>query len=356
MAKLLERPTKTPRRHRDSTPHRGPWGSRMSDDELLGVRLCDLNLTLVGRPVEQRVQQLYKELRQRDLRLRPPVWLSDEWFVPEHVPGIAIPFYLAHPRLTRLEASQMFEVEGGNKTWCMQLLRHEVGHAIETAYRLHHKRRWRTVFGKATKRYPDYYIPKPRSRRYVLHMDWWYAQSHPSEDFAETFAVWLQSGSGWRKRYRDWPVIHKLEYVDELMGAIAGVRPPVEPARHIDPLHRLRQTLRTHYRNKRRKYLPDDRHYYDRPLKRLFSGDARGSTSSAAAFLAREAANARRRLAGDDFEKAYVVNLVLKELARRSRELDLHTARPADEVRPQLLDIVSRMTADFRRVEHVVPV
>ncbi len=356
MTKLLERPTKTPRRRRYITPRRAPSWSRMSDDDLLAVRLCDLNLTLVGTPVEQRVQQLYKELRQRDLRLRPSVWLSDEWFVPEHVPGIAVPFYLAHPRLTRLEAAQMFEVEGGSKTWCMQLLRHEAGHAIETAYRLHRKRRWRKVFGKATKRYPDYYIPKPRSRRYVLHMDWWYAQSHPSEDFAETFAVWLQSGSGWRKRYHDWPAIRKLEYVDELMGEIAGVRPPVDPAPHIDPLHRLRQNLRTHYRNKRRKYLPDDRHSYDRSLKRLFSGGAQESSGSAAAFLAREAAGVRRRLAGDDFEKAYVVNLVLKELTKRSRELDLHTFRSPDEVQHELLDIVSRMTADFRRVEHVVPV
>ncbi len=140
------------------------------------------------------------------------------------------------------------------------------------------------------------------------------------------------------------------------MGDIAGVRPPVDPTPHIDPLHLLRQTLQTHYRNKRRKYLPDDRHYYDRPLKRLFSGDARGSTSSAAAFLAREAAGTRRRLAGDDFESAYFVSLVLNVLSKRSRELGLRTFRPADEVQPELLDIVSRMTADFRRVEHVVPV
>ncbi len=354
MTKLLEPPTKTPRRRRDITPRRS-W-SRISDDDLLAMRLCDLNLSLADTPVAKGVRQLYGELRQRDLRLHPPVWLSDEWFVPENVPGIAVPFYLAHPRLTRLEATQMFEVEGGTKTWCMHLLRHEAGHAIETAYRLHCKRRWRKLFGKATKRYPDFYIPKPRSRRYVLHLDWWYAQSHPSEDFAETFAVWLHSGSGWRKRYRDWPAIRKLEYVDELMGEIAGVRPPVEPAPHIDPLHRLRRTLRTHYRNKRRKYLPDDRHYYDPPLKQLFSGDARGSNGSAAALLAREAAGTRRRLAGDDFETAYVVNLALKELTKRCRELDLRAERPADEVRPELLDIVAQMTAEFRRIEHVVPV
>jgi hypothetical protein len=325
----------------------------MTDDELLRLRLRDLDLTIQGTPIEGRVGQLHDELRQRDLRFRPPVWLSDEWFVPEHVPGIAVPFYLAHPRLTRLEARQIYEVEGGTKTWCMQLLRHEAGHAIETAYRLHRKRRWRKIFGRASKRYPDFYTPNAESRDYVLHMDWWYAQSHPSEDFAETFAVWLKPGSAWRRRYRNWPAIQKLEYVDELMSDIAGKRPPVDPAPHIDPLHRLRHTLRTHYRRKRSKYLPDDRHYYDHRLLRLFS---RSAGQPAAAFLSREAASVRRHVAGFDFEKIYVTNLVLKELTRRARELDLRASRPPREIRSELIDLVDRMQSQFRRDEHVVPV
>ena len=351
--RLLDRPPPRYRveaRRRRVTP---PSWQRLSDEELLRLRLRDLDLTIKGTPIEDRVGQLYDELGQRGIRFRPPVWLSDEWFVPEHVPGIAIPFYLAHPRLTRLEARQMFEVEGGNKTWCMQLLRHEAGHAIETAYHLHRKRKWRRIFGRASKRYPDCYTPKPKSRDYVLHLDWWYAQSHPSEDFAETFAVWLKPGSAWRRRYRNWPAIHKLEYVDELMAEIAGKRAPIDPAPHIDPLHRLRHTLRTHYRRKRGKYLPDDRHYYDRRLLRLFS---RSGGQSAAAFLAREAASVRRQVAGFDFEKIYVTNLVLKELTKRSRELDLRVARTAREIRPELADLVDRMQAEFHRDEHVVPV
>ena len=337
-------------------PQAHPEWARWSDDELLRLRLCDLNLTLSGSALDRRVAQLYDELARRSIRLRPPVWLSDEWFVPEHVPGIAIPFYLAHPRLTRLEARQMFEVEGGTKRWCMQLLRHEAGHAIETAYHLHRRPRWRRTFGRASRQYPHYYTARAGRRRHVLHLDWWYAQSHPSEDFAETFAVWLTPGSSWRRRYRDWPALRKLEYVDELMSEISGTRLQVDPAPHIDPLHRLRHTLRTHYRKRRRHYLPEDRHHYDPQLLRLFSRPADGDGPTAAAFLWREGPAIRKEIAGSDFEGSYVANLVLQELARRCRELDLRVKRQADEVRSDLVDVSRRMQIEFGRVEHVVPV
>ncbi len=155
-----------------------PW-ARLSDEELLDVRMSELGLNLADTPVASRVKQLYQELRDRNLRFRPTCWLSDEWFAPDTVPGIAIPFYLAHPRLGKLEDRQMLEVEGGTKTWCMQLLRHEAGHAIETAFRLSRRRRWKKMFGDASSPYPNYYSPKPFSRSHVLHLDWWYAQSHP---------------------------------------------------------------------------------------------------------------------------------------------------------------------------------
>ena len=353
--RLLERTTQ---RYRSQAVRRpaGPLRRFQSDEELLGLRLCDLDLSILGTPLEQRISQLHHEFEQRGLRFRPPVWLSDEWFVPENVAGIAIPFYLAHPRLTRLEARQMFEVEGGTKTSCMQLLRHEAGHAVETAYRLHRRRRWRKVFGRASKLYPDSYIPRPASRDHVLHLDWWYAQSHPSEDFAETFAVWLKPGAAWRRRYRDWPALRKLEYVDELMSEIARKGPPVEPAPHIDPLHRLRRTLRTHYRRKRRRYLPADRHYYDHNLLRLFSRSPDSGGQPATAFLWREGAAIRNRIAKSDFEKSYVIKLLLTELTKRCRELDLRVARAPHDVRSDLTDLVDRMLAEFRRMEHVVPV
>src|SRR5262252_6986419 len=111
------------------------WAS-WPDEKLLEVRLCDLGLTIAGTDLEQRIGEIGNELEQRGLVFRPHYWLSDEWFTPDNVPGIAIPFYLAHPRLARLELAQMLEVEGGDPEWCLRILRHEVGHAIDNAYQL----------------------------------------------------------------------------------------------------------------------------------------------------------------------------------------------------------------------------
>ena len=118
------------------------------------------------------------------------------------MPGVAIPFYLAHPRLEQLERAQMLEVEGGTPDWCMKILRHEAGHAIDNAYKLRQRRRRQQVFGPSYMQYPKYYTPKPYSKSFVLHLDSWYAQSHPDEDFAETFAVWLNPDSDWRDALR----------------------------------------------------------------------------------------------------------------------------------------------------------
>ena len=143
-----------------------------------------------GTGVEQRIAQVNAELDARGLA-RPHYWLSDEWFTPDGVPGVAIPFYLAHPRLARLELAQMLEVEGGDEETCLRILRHEAGHAIDNAYQLRRRPTRRRLFGTPDTPYPEYYTPKPYSKSFVQHLDHWYAQSHPDEDFAETFAVWL---------------------------------------------------------------------------------------------------------------------------------------------------------------------
>ena len=139
-----------------------------------------------------RIAQLRDELDDRGLRFPLHFYLSDEWFTPDGATAIAIPFYLAHPRLERLEEAQMFEVEGGEHEWCMRILRHEAGHAIDNAYRCAcaAQRRARSS-ARRREPYPEFYTPKPYSKSFVLHLDAWYAQSHPDEDFAETFAVWL---------------------------------------------------------------------------------------------------------------------------------------------------------------------
>jgi len=176
---------------------------KLSDDQLLSLRFCDLKLTIQGTELQDAIERLYRELSMRGIRFRPHCWLAQEWFSPDGIPGIAIPFYLAHKRLISLERRFMREVEGGNRNWLMRILRHEAGHAIDTAYRLRRLKSWRAAFGPASLPYPDTYRPRPGSRRFVQHLGAWYAQAHPTEDFAETFAVWLTPrsgsvGSGWK--------------------------------------------------------------------------------------------------------------------------------------------------------------
>jgi hypothetical protein len=235
------------------------------------MRFCDLGLRLPGSRIERRVRRLYAELEARGIRFRPHAWLSEEWFSPDGIPGIAIPFYLAHPRLERLERRIMREAEGGNTRWFMRILRHEAGHALDNAYRLRRRKRWREVFGPASLQYPARYKARPGSRRYVHHLGEWYAQSHPTEDFAETFAVWLTPRSAWRKSYADWPAFQKLSAVEELLDQVRGRRAPVRNRTRIEPIETNTRTLAQHYRRKLARQRYYRRGLADEYLHRLFA-------------------------------------------------------------------------------------
>jgi hypothetical protein len=275
-------------------------------------------------PLAPRVELLHSELQARGIRLRPHAWLSAEWFSPDGVPGIALPFFLAHPRLIRLEKRYMLEVEGGSENECMKLLRHETGHALCTAYRLHYRASWRRVFGSMTQPYPESYLPRAQSKDYVLHLDWWYAQAHPAEDFAETFAVWLKPNSRWRQRYRGWPALRKLEYVNELMQDIAEETPVIRSRRHVEPLRELKSTLREFYADKRERYGRNSPDIYDSDLLRLFSSDHRFATNvTAAEFLRRDRRRIREAVSRWTGEYQYTIDLVLRDMIERAKQLKL---------------------------------
>jgi len=328
---------------RSSSPGRGePFWASYDDERLLDVRMCDLGVTLEDSLLEPPLEQLRAELAARGLDFRPHSWLSGEWFCPDGVPGFAIPFYLAHPRLARLEEKQTLEVEGGTPEWCLRILRHEAGHAIENAYHLRQRRRRQALFGRSSEPYPKFYLPRPYSRSFVVHLDGYYAQSHPDEDFAETFAVWLTPGYPWTERYAGWPALRKLEYVDATMRELAGVPPPVQTRRTVDPLWRIRKTLRAHYREKRRLYGLDRRKAYDEDLLRLFTappGDRDRPT--AAAFLSRNRPELRRRVARATGEYQYTIDRLLKSIIIRCRQLGLRLSRSEEETR---LDFALKLT------------
>ncbi len=297
----------------------------LSDEQLLDHRLCDLGLSIEGSRLEAPLAQLHRELANAGLRFRPHAWLSTSWFSPHGVPGFAIPFYLAHPRLIRLERRQMFEVEGATPATCLRLFRHETGHALDWAYRLHWRKDWRERFGPASTPYRESYVPRRRSRDYVMNLENWYAQSHPLEDFAETFAVWLQPRSGWRKTYANWrKARRKLEYVDGLMAEIADRPPRVRSRERTDSVGRLRLTLREYYRRKQEEYGHVDRSIYDLELERLFgTGSANVRHKRAAAFLRERRGELRRRVARWTGQHQFAIDRVLGDMIVRCRELGL---------------------------------
>jgi Putative zinc-binding metallo-peptidase len=327
-----------------------PAWATLRDEELLDLRFCDLHLKLKDSFVEPHLERLNAELHKRGLRFQPHAWLSEEWFSPDGIPGIAVPFYLAHPRLMQIERRFMHEVEGGNANWLMRILRHEAGHAVDTAFRLRRRKEWGRIFGRASRPYPDVYKPRPASRNFVLHLGHWYAQSHPTEDFAETFAVWLQPRSRWRRDYADWPVRAKLEYVDSLMGELKGARPAVRTREVLEPLADNRQTLRQHYEKRLQRYAFDTIDAYDLRLKRVFGKRSDHPRRVAASgFLRQVRPQLIRLLARRNRLHPYVVHHVMRLVIRRCRILKLVVTTPQREAKRAALGLIERIMLDVLR-------
>jgi hypothetical protein len=300
-----------------------PW-IHYDDESLLDTRFCDLRLALNDSAVTPLLAKVCAELAARGLKFRPHCWLAEEWFTPDGVPGFAIPFYLAHPRLARLERRMMREVEGGNRNWCLRILRHEAAHAIDNAFRLRRRADWRKVFGSPAIPYPTAYRPRPGSRRYVQHLGLWYAQSHPTEDFAETFAVWLKPQSTWRQDYADWPAIKKLQYVDALMESLRRCAPPVRTRMHVEPLGASKRTLREHYAERLAAVVPATHRHEDRLLLRVFTAEPARPRLRAGTLLRRNRARFHRVVAAHRPWRDYLIHQVMRAAIRRCDELQLY--------------------------------
>jgi len=315
----------------------------MTEEQLLERRLRSLRLTIEGSGLEPLIQQVYDELSAKGLLFHPPCHVGDEWFVPEFVPVIFIPFYLMHARLRELECKMILEVEGGDPEEFLRLLRHEVAHAYSYAYKLYRKKKWQETFGLASTEHNNFYLPKPYSRSYVVHLENWYAQSHPDEDFAETFAVWLTPDSDWREEYRGWKALHKLEYVDELMKQIAGKPPLHQPQVRLADYDCLNVKLRTHYARKRKYYEDNFTDFYDQDLRRLFDAtDGTPDRVKASVLIRQQRKQLVHSVCRWSNGRKYRVNELLSSLITRCQELDLY-ARPGD---PKLtLDVAVFVTS-----------
>jgi len=320
--------------------------SEIDERDLLKTRFKDLKLSLSDSDVSSYVGQLYLELEEKGLVFKPDFFIGDEWFSPEGMNAIAIPFYLVNERLKNLEQSQMLEVEGGHPDWFMKLLRHEAGHCFDHCYRFSKRKKWTQVFGSPNIEYqPDTYRPQPYSKSYVKHLDRWYAQAHPDEDFAETFAVWLDPKSDWKKQYSKWPVaLAKLNYMDKLARESRDLKILAEKGRYPSCVTNLTMTLEKFYARKRRAYGDSYPDFYDSDLKFIFNGDATLSKReyAAAQFMNRHRKAIVATVAWATSEKKFTIDALVKRLTDRCLKLDLKTGKNENQT---IMEVASFLTS-----------
>jgi hypothetical protein len=277
----------------------------------------------------------------------------------------------------------MQEAEGAPEADCLRIMRHETGHAIDEAFQLFKTAEYRRVFGSPSRLYPTSYSVKPDRHDFVFNLNSWYAQSHPVEDFAETFAVWLTPKNQWRRRYRNSPALEKLEHVDRWMTSLAGKPPVVEDRETVEELKDNARTLREHYEEKQEFYGAGETRSFDPELRRLFpsarskshargagnssrgagnstasagnlstgaekssAGAPRPRRHSAARMLQASRAKLRKEVSRPLGVPAYAVDQVLLQLIARARAMNLRVTESSTKVHDELAELVTRLTID----------
>jgi hypothetical protein len=252
---------------------------------LLSTRICDLGLAIEGSAVEKFVQQLYRELEQKKiLKFRPGCYLTDEWGCPSGEPVIGIPFYLARGDVAQVERENN-DLESDREV--MMYLRHEAGHAFNYAYKLHRTPEWKQLFGPYRRPYRENYRPVLFSKDYVRYLPGWYAQKHPDEDFAETFAVWMTPRSGWRKKYRGWGAMAKLQYMDRTARELGNADPLRKRGTPDITAAEMEMTVGEFYRNSTDQ-VPLLEVTQDGDLATLFNGSKKSKSAQPAEVFLRE--------------------------------------------------------------------
>lgn len=318
----------------------------LSDEDILKLRFKNLPLTVENTDVEKCIAQLYSELEQKGLKFRPQIFLGDEWFSPEGMCAISVPFYLANTRLKNLEKTMMLEVEGGTHEWFMKLLRHEAGHCFDHCYKFSKRKKWSQVFGSPDIEYnPETYRPQPYSKSYVKHLDRWYAQAHPDEDFAETFAVWLNPNIDWKKEYAGWTAaLNKLNYIEKLSLESQKLKNTAEKGRLPSHIKNLTTTLEKYYLKRKRENADDYPDFYDSDLKFIFDGEKNLTKreASASLFMKKHRKAIVSTVAWATNERKYTIDSLVRRLAVRCQVLELKLGKSETQT---TMDVASFLTS-----------
>ncbi len=308
---------------------------------LMQARIKDLRLHLKGTRIERFIHQLYEELAAKGIALRPECYLSDQWGCPSGVPVIGIPFYLADPNLQTIEDA----LGGGTEDErdIMMYLRHEAGHAFNYAYRLYDTEDWRKLFGDYGKPYLESYKPHPFSRKYVVHISGWYAQKHPDEDFAETFAVWLTPNSNWSERYQAWGALKKLQYVEQVVAKVGQTQALVTLDQRDVDASEMEETVLDHYRQRMLEEKIDLHigEHLDQDLRNLFES-AEPNQSRADTLIRAERQSLVHGVTQYSGVSRAVVQSVLDHLLERTSTMQLTVRR--DKAREYMTGLTALLT------------
>jgi hypothetical protein len=293
--------------------------------------ISELSLQIKDTFLEKLVDRLYAELDRKGIIFKPKCYLTDTWGCPNKVPLIGIPFYYANPTLAKIEDEMNGDLEDEQEI--MMSLRHEAGHAINYAYVLYKSKEWQEIFGRFTEPYRDFFHPNLRSKEFVKHLYQQvgqysgkiYAQKHPDEDFAETFAVWLTPRSGWRQKYKNWGALKKLQFVDHLVKKIGGRKPLVTNGQLIRPVEGLDFTLLEYYKKSEERYREKAQGYVDDVLNEIFNTNGNGEKRiPAGGFIEKNRTQLVDMISHWTGERVSSVEPLIDKLISRAKELNLN--------------------------------
>lgn len=326
------------------------YWEKLSDKELLKLRIKDLGLELEHSDVYPAIQKVLGDLRARDLDFHPRVYIGDEWFSPDGYSAVAIPFFLLHPRLRKIEYSMMHECEGEEREEFEKLFRHELGHVFDHAFHVSRRKLWQKHFGSNKKPYtPNNYRPMPYSKNFVHNINDQYAQCHPDEDFAETFAVLVDPKSDWKKRYKGWGALRKLHYVEKLCREFAGVYVSPARGRMLSDAAHLSSSLETYYHRKRKEFEDDFPEFYDTDLLKIFRvGEYLTRYNSASRHLRKHKKLLIHELSQWTGERKIVIASIIDDLVFRARELRLIVCKDEHRTNLEVSLFLSTLLTNYR--------
>lgn len=314
----------------------------LSNEEILNLKISELELKLPAS-YKKVITNCHQKLNNKDIVWRPYYWFSDEWFVPDGIAGIALPFTICHPKLIKLEKEFLGHYEGEAPSHFSKLYCHEMGHAIDNAFGLRLKKRRQKIFGLSKKNYPSTYTPKPDNPNFVKHLEDFYAQAHPDEDWAETFAVWLTQKS-WRYNYRNKPALLKLEYLDFVMRSDCQSYFFKITSRKYHDYKNDHRTIRKYLEEKKRTLGLNRKNYFSQLLKNEFQCEGK---EKAFIFLNKNRTQIISSLKSKKARNPWVIDKCLNDLKEVCKKEDYRLKYNSVDTQQRIIHLIDHQYDDF---------